>query len=376
MATGYEDIDKLTEQQSTMLDESLKQQQDIVNKQTQMNVDALEKNKAEIDQQTTKTNQGLYSDYKKASNPYGVNAEQTYAKGLGNSGYAETTQTNLYNTYQKNVTDTVNNAQKLKADFDFQISQARQNGDITLAQNALQIYMQKMQLLTQEYELRNNREQYLYQKEQDALAQSNWEKEYAYQQERDAVADNQWQQSFDYNKSRDEVADSQWQQSFDYNKSRDEVSDNQWQQSFDYQKGRDQVSDSQWQQSFDYTKSRDAVSDQQYAEQMAYQKERDAVSDSQWAKEYALSKSTSGYSNGLVIPPDDEGGDDTTKLSSNGEEIYKSAQGIYNSQIAKNGEANGKSRDSYVISYLRNLYGTNQLSETDLRIIIDKMGLE
>ena len=246
MATGYEDIEKLTEQQSTMLDESLKQQQDIVNKQTQMNVDALEKNKTEIDQQADKVNQGLYTEYKKATNPYGVNAEQLYAKGLGNSGYAETTQTNLYNTYQKNVTDTVNNAQKLKADFDSQISQARQNGDITLAQNALEIYKQKMQLLTQEYELRNNREQYLYQKEQDALAQSNWEKEYAYQQERDAVSDNQWQQSFDYNKSRDEVSDSQWQQSFDYQKGRDQVSDNQWQQTFDYQKQRDSVEDSQW----------------------------------------------------------------------------------------------------------------------------------
>lgn len=210
MATGYEDIENLTNQQNSMLDESLKQQQDIVNKQTQMNVDALERNKAEIDEQTKKTNQGLYTEYKKASNPYGVNAEATYAKGLGNSGYAETTKTNLYNTYQKNVTDTINNAQKLKSDFDFQISQARQNGDITLAQNALQIYMQKMQLLTQEYELRNNREQYLYQKEQDALQQSNWEKEYAYQQQRDQVSDQQWQQSFDYQKQRDAVADSQW----------------------------------------------------------------------------------------------------------------------------------------------------------------------
>ena len=210
MATGYEDIDKLTEQQGTILDESLKKQEEIVNKQTQMNVDELERNKVEIDEQAKKTNQGLYTEYKKASNPYGVNAEATYARGLGNSGYAETTQTNLYNTYQKNVTNTINNAQKLKSDFDVQITQARQNGDITLAQNALQIYMQKMQLLTQEYELRNNREQYLYQKEQDALAQSNWEKEYAYQQERDSISDQQWQQSFDYQKQRDAVADSQW----------------------------------------------------------------------------------------------------------------------------------------------------------------------
>ena len=338
MATGYEDIDKLTEQQGTMLDESLKQQQDIVNKQTQMNIDALKKNKAEVDQQADKVNQGLYTEYKKATNPYGVNAEQLYAKGLGNSGYAETTQTNLYNTYQKNVTDTVNNAQKLKADFDFQINQARQNGDITLAQNALQIYMQKMQLLTQEYELRNNREQYLYQKEQDALVQNNWEKEFARQQERDTVADNQWQQSFDYNKSRDEVSDNQWQQTFDYNKSRDEVSDNQWRESFDYQKGRDQVSDSQWKQTFDYNKSRDEVSDRQYAEQMAYQKQRDAVADSQWAKEYALSRSkASSSSAGNTVNANDN-------VSQNGgvsqmaEKLYSGISGLLQNNSKVNQE--------------------------------------
>ena len=296
MTTGYEDIDRLTEQQGTMLDESLKQQQDIVNKQTQMNIDAIEKNKAEVDQQANKVNQGLYSEYKKASNPYGVNAEQLYARGLGNSGYAETTQTNLYNTYQKNVTDTVNNAQKLKADFDFQISQARQNGDITLAQNALQIYMQKMQLLTQEYELRNNREQYLYQKEQDALAQNNWEKEFARQQERDTVADNQWQQSFDYGKSRDQIADSQWQQTFDYNKSRDEVSD------------------------------------RQYAEQMAYQKERDAVSDSQWAKEYALSKSKASNSNNVINVNNKDTNNDT---SGSVQKLYSGISGLLNSNNSK-----------------------------------------
>lgn len=260
MDTGYEDIDRLTTSQNEMLDNAMKQQQDIVNKQTELNVAELERNKQEVDKDADKTNKALYAEYRKTSNPYGSNAENLASYGLGNSGYAETTQTNLYNTYQKNITDTLNNARDLKADFDFQISKARQTGDITLAQNALEIYNQKMQLLTQEYELRNNREQYLYQKEQDALAQSNWEKEYAYQQERDKVSDNQWQQSFNYNKNRDQIADSQWQQTFDYNKNRDSVSDSQWQQTFDYQKSRDAVSDSQWQKEYELSKKASASS--------------------------------------------------------------------------------------------------------------------
>lgn len=218
MATGYEDIERLTTNQNQMLDNALKQQQDITNKQTELNVAELERNKEDIDKDVSKTNKALYAEYRKATNPYGANAENLASQGLGNSGYAETTQTNLYNTYQKNVTDTLNNARDLKADFDFQISKARQTGDITLAQNALEIYNQKMQLLTQEYELKNNREQFLYQKEQNALTQANWEKEYAYQQSRDQIADSQWQQTFDYQKQRDAVSDNQWQQQFNLSK--------------------------------------------------------------------------------------------------------------------------------------------------------------
>lgn len=211
MATGYEDIERLTTQQNEMLNSALEQQQAITNKQTEMNVQELQRQQQEVEKDAIKTNKALYTEYKKASNPFGANAENLASQGLGNSGYAETTQTNLYNTYQKNVTDTLNNARDLKSDFDFQISKARQTGDITLAQNALAIYNQKMQLLTQEYELRNNREQFLYQKDQDALSQSNWEKEYAMQQ-------NQWQQSFDYQKQRDAVADSQWQKEYELSK--------------------------------------------------------------------------------------------------------------------------------------------------------------
>ena len=215
---GYEDIDKLTAKQEQMLDNSLQQQRDIINKQTDLNVAELQRNKDEIDKDTNKTNRALYTEYQKASNPYGANAENLASRGLGNSGYAETTQTNLYNTYQRNITDTLNNARDLKSDFDFQISKARQTGDITLAQNALQIYNQKMQLLTQEYEMRNNRQQFLYQQERDKVSDNRWQEQWDYQKSRDAIADNQWQTQFDYQKERDAVSDSQWEKQYELSK--------------------------------------------------------------------------------------------------------------------------------------------------------------
>ena len=215
---GYEDIDNIVKRQNDMLDNSLQQQRDIINKQTDLNVAELERNKQEVDKDANKTNQALYTEYRKASNPYGANAENLASRGLGNSGYAETTQTNLYNTYQNNITDTLNKARDLKADFDFQISKARQTGDISLAQNSLQIYNQKMQLLAQEYEMRNNRKQFLYQQDRDRVADNQWQQQYDYQRQRDAVSDNQWQTQFDYQKQRDAVADSQWQKQYELSK--------------------------------------------------------------------------------------------------------------------------------------------------------------
>lgn len=229
MAEGYEDIDKYVANYNQMLDQSLQQQNDIVNKQTQMQVDSLGRQKEQIDRETTQQNRAIYQDYKKNSNPFGQQAENLAGQGLGNSGYAETTQARMYNTYQNNITATLNNARQLKADVDFQINQARQTGDITLAQNALQLFNQRMQLLSQEYDMRNNREQFLYQKSQDALAQRNWQTEFDYNK---SVAD----RNYNYQVSRDKVSDSQWNKQFKYQKSRDKVSDSQWQKEYELSK--------------------------------------------------------------------------------------------------------------------------------------------
>jgi hypothetical protein len=215
---GYEDIDKLTKNQSAMLDNALNQQNDIVNQQTQMNIADIERNKQKLDEDVTKTNKALYKEYQKQVNPYGANAERLASQGLLNSGYAETTRTNLFNTYQQNVTDTLNTARTLKADFDNEILKATQTGNIAKAQNALELYKQKMQLLTQEYELKNDREKYLYQKSQDALTQANWQKEYERQLQRDAEQNRQYREQFDYQRQRDEIADSQWERQYELSK--------------------------------------------------------------------------------------------------------------------------------------------------------------
>lgn len=218
MATGYEDVDNLVNQQNSLLKQQEQKQTDLINQQTQMQVDELNREKEKLDQETAKTTSGLYSSWQKQANQYGAGMEQLAQQGLGNSGYAESTRTSLYNAYQKSVTDTLNNANELKADYDFKITQARQNGSVQQAQAALDLYSQRLQLLTQNYELRQNREQYLYQQERDRVADQQWQKSFD-EQVRQNEIENQWRQKeFDYQQQRDKVADSQWQQQFNLSK--------------------------------------------------------------------------------------------------------------------------------------------------------------
>lgn len=218
MATGYEDLDNLVNQQNSLLNQQEQKQTDLINQQTQMQVDELNREKEKLDKETAKTTAGLYSVWQKQANQYGAGMEQLASQGLGNSGYAESTRTSLYNAYQKSVTDTLNNSRELKADYDFKITQARQNGSVQQAQAALDLYSQRLQLLTQNYELRQNREQYLYQQERDRISDEQWQKSFD-EQVRQSELENQWRQKeFDYQQQRDAVADSQWQQQFNLSK--------------------------------------------------------------------------------------------------------------------------------------------------------------
>lgn len=202
MATGYEAIDQLQNQTNQMYNQQQDQQNKIIDIGTQQAVDELERNKQKTDQELLKTNRALYTDYQKQINPYGVNAERLAEQGLANSGLAETTKANYYNTYQTARTEATNNANTIKADFDADIVKARQNGDIQKAQSALELYKQKIADLSNFYNLRFNVDQFNYQKQRDTVSDSQWKQQFDYQKQRDKVADKQWQKQFDLSKKK------------------------------------------------------------------------------------------------------------------------------------------------------------------------------
>ena len=164
--------------QDTIVDTGLKKVQNEVNYQKQ-----------QIDEDVQKQGKALYTDYQKQANPYGATAEQMATTGLQNSGYSESSKVNLYNNYQKNLTTLMTEANKLKAQADFNMNQAYLDADIQKAQNSLAMYQQQAQLLLTEYDLR-------YQKYRDDVADSQWERQFAFQQQQAALSQSNWERQY------------------------------------------------------------------------------------------------------------------------------------------------------------------------------------
>ena len=84
--------------------------QDYANKQQQLQNDLTNQAIAEINQEKAKTERdyqkeqrGAYADYARNVNNYGINAEINAARGLSNTGYAESSRVSMYNAYQNRV---------------------------------------------------------------------------------------------------------------------------------------------------------------------------------------------------------------------------------------------------------------------------------
>lgn len=208
--------------------EQINASKDWADKQTeiqQANTDfAIEKVNQAKDQAKkdyTKEQKAAYTDYQKAINPYGVNAEKLAEQGLQNTGYSESTRTNMYNTYQNRYATARESYNQAVLNYDNSIKEAQLANNAALATIAyealqkqlelsLQGFQYKNQLVLQKLEavnqtkdryyqrwqnvqqqintenalaeqIRQYNESLAFQKQQAAQEQANWEKQYALQ---------------------------------------------------------------------------------------------------------------------------------------------------------------------------------------------------
>lgn len=143
-----------------------------------------QKDKAEKDY--IKEQSGAFVDWQKQSSKYGANAEQMAAQGMTGTGFSESSQVSMFNTYQNRVATARATYNSAVQNYDNAIKDAQLQNNSMLAEiayNALQVelemalqgFQHKNTLLTQQMQQKQQTEQTYYNRWRDVLDQQNTE---------------------------------------------------------------------------------------------------------------------------------------------------------------------------------------------------------
>ena len=178
-----------------------------------------------------KEQSGAYVDWQKQSNKYGANAEAMASQGLTHSGYSESSQVSMYNTYQNRIATARESHEIAKMNFTNAIKDAQLQNSSALAEIALKAYEQqaqlsiqmvtsKNQLLAQKLEAKQQTHQIYRQQYQDVLDQINKERQEAIQKEQFEREMALAEQKFQEEKRQAQVQEALDREMFEYTKAK------------------------------------------------------------------------------------------------------------------------------------------------------------
>lgn len=161
-------------------------QQQLQQDNTDFAIEQIEQQKAQSQKDYTKEQAGAYTDWQKQSNAYGVNAEQMAQSGLANTGYSESSQVSMYNTYQNRVATARESYNLAVMNYNNSIKDAQLQNNSKLAEIAYTALQQQLELSLQGFQYKNqliaeqaNKKMEVdntyYSRYQDVLAQMNQE---------------------------------------------------------------------------------------------------------------------------------------------------------------------------------------------------------
>lgn len=249
-------------------------------------VEQINQQKGQAEKDYTKEQKGAYADWQKQSNVYGANAEQMAANGLANTGYSESSQVSMYNTYQNRVATARESFNKAILNYDNSIKEAQLANNSALAEIAynalktqlelsLQGFQYKNTLLQTQLEMKQQTEDRYYSRWQDVLNQMNTENQFA-----ESVR--QFEQNYQMQVKQFEENVRQFNEEIARLKKKDEQ---------EYQMEI---------QRLEMARDEAIREANQWAAEYELKKQQNAQAQANWEKEYALSKQayTSGGSGG------------------------------------------------------------------------------
>ena len=163
-----------------------KTQQQVQQQQTNFAVEQINQQKDKAQKDYIKEQSGAYVDWQKQSNQYGANAEQQAAQGLVGTGFSESSQVSMYNTYQNRVATAREAYSNAVLNYDNAIKDAQLQNNAKLAEIAyqalqaqlemsLQGFQYKNELLSQQLAQKQQTDQMYHERWQDVLNQMNTE---------------------------------------------------------------------------------------------------------------------------------------------------------------------------------------------------------
>ena len=123
--------------------------------QTDFAIEQIEQQKDQAHKDYTKEQSGAYVDWQKQSNEYGANAEQMAAQGMQNSGYSESSQVSMYNTYQNRVMTARETYSRAVLNYDNAIKDARLQNNAALAEIAYNALQTQLELALEGFQYKN-----------------------------------------------------------------------------------------------------------------------------------------------------------------------------------------------------------------------------
>lgn len=132
-----------------------KTQKEEQQKQTDFAIEKIEQQKGQARSDYLKEQSGAYKDWQKQSNAYGANAEAMAAQGMQNTGFSESSQVSMYNTYQNRVATARESYNRAVLNYDNLMTEARLANSSALAQIAYESLQKQLELSLSGFQYKN-----------------------------------------------------------------------------------------------------------------------------------------------------------------------------------------------------------------------------
>lgn len=149
------DSDKYYQDQIDASKDWAETQKKLQQENTDFAIEQINQQKDQAKKDYLKEQSGAYVDWQKQSDQYGANAEQIASMGLAGSGYSESSQVSMYNTYQNRVATARESYNRAVLNYDNAIKDAQLQNSSMLAEIAYQALQQQLELSLQGFQYKN-----------------------------------------------------------------------------------------------------------------------------------------------------------------------------------------------------------------------------